>query len=162
MKKKPYIIAFFFFIIDFISKQIIINTMFEGQSIKLIDNFFYITYVRNTGAAWSILSDQRILLLIVSVIVLYLINQTMNKENLSKLENIIYGVIIGGIIGNLFDRAYSASVIDFLDFKIFGYDYPVFNFADIFIVVGIIILIIIYIRKEYYGKNSSRRRKTSH
>ena len=159
MKKKPYIIAFFFFIIDFISKQIVINTMVEGHSIKIIDNFFYLTYVRNTGAAWSILRDQRILLLIATVIGLYLINQIMNKETLSNLENIIYGMLIGGIIGNLFDRIYTSAVIDFLDFKIFCYDFPVFNLADTFIVIGFIIIIIFYIRKEHYGKNSSRRRK---
>ena len=146
MKKEPYIIALFFFLLDFISKQVIIHTIPLNESIKVIDKFFYLTYVRNKGAAFSILQDRRILLLIISVIALFLINKYMNKEELNKLESISYGMIIGGIIGNLFDRVFNSYVIDFLDFKIFGYNYPVFNLADSFIVIGIIIMIILSIK----------------
>lgn len=158
MKKKPYIIAFFFFIIDLFSKQLINQIMSVGESVKVINNFFYITYTRNTGAAWSILEDKRILLLIISVIVLYFINKYMNKEVLDKFESFTYGMIIGGIVGNLFDRIFLGYVIDFIDFKLFGYDYPIFNLADTFIVVGIILLFIISVRKEYHEKNRSRRK----
>ena len=158
MKKRPYIIAFLFFIIDLISKLLISNLLELGKSIKLINNFFYITHVRNLGAAWSILEDQRILLLIVSVLVLFLINKFMNKEELNKMESLSYGMIIGGIIGNLFDRIVYGYVIDFIDFRIFGYNYPVFNLADTFIVIGIIIMVIINIRKEYHERNFSRRK----
>lgn len=158
MKKEPYIIAFFFFSIDLCSKQLVAHFMNVGQSIKLINNFFYLTYARNKGAAWSILEDKRILLLIITVLVLFLINKYMNKEKLSKLENFTYGMIIGGIVGNLFDRIVYGYVIDFLDFKLFGYDYPIFNLADSFIVVGVIILIIMYIRSEYHARNKSRRK----
>ncbi len=158
MKKRPYIIAFIFFLIDLISKQIIMHVMNLNESIKVIPHFFSLTYVRNNGAAWSILKDERILLMIVTVIVLFLINKYMNREELSKIEELTYGIIIGGIVGNLFDRIIYGSVIDFLDFNIFGYNYPVFNLADTFIVVGIMLLIIVSIRKEHYGKNSSRRR----
>ena len=63
----------------------------------------------------------------------------------SKIENLSYGMIIGGIIGNLFDRIFYNYVIDFLDFKIFGYDYPIFNLADTFIVIGVILLVINYL-----------------
>ena len=158
MKKKPYIIAFFFFIIDLLTKQLINQIMNVGQSVKVINNFFYITYTHNKGAAWSILEDQRILLMIITVIVLFLINKFMNKEELSKLENVSYGMIIGGIIGNLFDRIFLGYVIDFIDFKIFGYDYPIFNLADSFIVIGIIIMAIISIRKELHERSKSRRK----
>ena len=146
--KKPYIIAFLFFIIDFISNQIIMNTIKLDESITVIKNFFYLTYTKNTGAAWSILKDERIPLLILTVIVLFFINKYINKEKLSKKENIIYGIIIGGIIGNFFDRLVYGSVIDFLDFYIFGYNYPIFNFADCFIVIGMILLIIMEFRKD--------------
>ena len=158
MKKKPYLIAFLFFLIDLISKQVVINTLKLNESILVIKNFFYLTYTKNNGAAWSILKDQRILLLIVSVLVLFLINKYMNKEKLSKIEEFTYGMIIGGILGNFFDRIIYGSVIDFLDFKIFGYNYPIFNLADTFIVVGIILLIIISIRKEHYEKYQSNRK----
>ncbi len=148
MKKEPYIIAFFFFIIDLLSKQLIDHIMKLGESVKVINNFFYITYTHNTGAAWSILEDHRILLLIITVIALFLINKYMNKENLSKLENIAYGIIIGGIVGNLFDRIFYGYVIDFIDFKLFGYNYPIFNLADSFIVIGVILLIISEIKSH--------------
>ena len=156
MKKKPYVIASFFFLIDFISKLIISNKLSLGQSKQIIHNFFYITYVRNKGAAWSILEDHRILLLIITVISLFLINKYMNKEKLSKIEELIYGLIIGGIVGNLFDRLIYSAVIDFLDFRIFGYNYPVFNFADTFIVIGILALIIFSLRKDYLMKKKKK------
>ena len=82
----------------------------------------------------------------------------MNKEEINKIESISYGMIIGGIIGNLFDRIIYSYVIDFLDFRIFGYHYPVFNLADSFIVIGIIMMIILTIRKEYHERNNSRRK----
>lgn len=154
MKKKPYLIALFFFIIDLISKQVIIHTISLNTSIQVINNFFYLTYVKNSGAAWSILKDERILLLIISVIVLFLINKYMNKEKLSKLEELSYGLIIGGIFGNLFDRVIYGFVIDFLDFKIFGYNYPIFNLADTFIVIGVILMLIISFRKDRLWKKS--------
>ena len=158
MKKKPYIIAFLFFIIDLISKQLVMHLMVLGEKNVIIKNFFYLTYTENKGAAWSILEDKRILLLIITVFVLFLINKYMNKEKLSKMEEFTYGMIIGGIIGNLFDRVFYGSVVDFLDFKIFGYNYPVFNLADSFIVIGIILLMIISIRGEYHERNKSRRK----
>ena len=158
MKKKPYIIAFFFFIIDLISKQLVMNLMNLSEEIKIIDNFFYLTYTKNSGAAWSILENKRILLLIVTVFVLFLINKYINKEKLSKLESFTYGMIIGGIVGNLFDRIFYQAVTDFLDFRIFGYNYPIFNLADCFIVIGVILLIIMSIRSEYSERVKSTRK----
>lgn len=157
MKKKPYIIAFFIFLIDLVSKQIISHILSFQKSVPIIKNFFYLTYTKNDGAAWSILKNQRILLLILTVIVLFIINQYLNRESFKKNEEIVYGMIIGGIIGNFFDRLLYGYVIDFLDFKIFGYNYPVFNLADSFIVIGIILLIIIEIRKDKHGRSNSRR-----
>ena len=126
------------------------------ESIKVIKNFFYLTYTRNTGAAFSILEDGRILCLVVTVIALLFINKYMNKEYIKGIDNIIYGMIIGGILGNLLDRIVYGYVIDFLDFKIFGYNYPVFNLADTFIVVGAILLIITGIYKDYKKKKISK------
>lgn len=152
MNKKPYIIALCFFIIDLISKQIVIRLIPLHESIKVIKNFFYLTYTRNTGAAFSILEDARILLLIVTIIALFFINKFMNKEKIKGIDNFIYGIIIGGILGNLFDRIVYGYVIDFLDFKIFGYNYPVFNLADTFIVVGALMLIGTSLYNDYIKK----------
>lgn len=152
MNKKPYIIALCFFVLDLISKQLVIRLIPLHRSITVIKNFFYLTYTRNTGAAFSILEDARILLLVVTVVALFFINKFMNKEEIKGIENLIYGIIIGGIFGNLFDRVVYGSVIDFLNFKIFGYNYPVFNLADTFIVIGVIMLVITNLYRDYLKK----------
>ena len=148
MKKRIYYLAILFFIIDIIVKQIVVRTMDLYQSIKIIPNFFYLTYTRNTGAAFSILQNQSILILLITVIALFVIYRYINKETLSNKEMLGYSLIIGGTLGNLWDRIIYKYVIDFFDFRLFGYHYPVFNTADSFIVIGIIFLIIISIIKE--------------
>ncbi len=134
--------------VDLISKQVISHVLELNKSVPIINNFFYLTYTRNNGAAWSILQDKRITLLILTVIVLYVIHKNIKNEYLSNIEHLSYGMLLGGIIGNFFDRLTYGSVIDFLDFYIFGYNYPIFNFADCFIVVGIILIIIYNFRKD--------------
>ena len=129
-----------------------------NESIKVIKNFFYLTLAHNNGAAFSILKDRQILLIIMTVIALFFIYKYMNKEDMNKLEGFAFSMITGGILGNLFDRVVYNYVIDFLDFKIFGYDYPIFNFADTFIVIGVILLVINYF-KELRNERSSSRRK---
>lgn len=153
-----YIICIILLIIDFISKRIVISNLELGKSIKVIKNFFYLTYTRNTGAAFSILEDSQILLIIITVIILFFINKNLNRSKLSKSETISFGLILGGILGNLYDRIAYKYVIDFLDFKIFGYNYPIFNLADTFIVIGVFILLIKYIKEDIHERNNSKRK----
>ena len=67
----------------------------------------------------------------------------IKNKNLGRKEWITYGILLGGIIGNLIDRIKTGAVIDYLDFTFFGYPYPIFNFADICIVVSILGLFLI-------------------
>lgn len=124
--------------------KILINKFIDlNSTIIVIKNFLSITYVRNIGAAWSILSGSRFLLIGIALIVLFCIYFFVLKEGkLKKIEIIYYGMLTGGIIGNLIDRVIYGYVIDYLDFKIFGYNYPIFNLADSFIVVSVILMII--------------------
>lgn len=142
MKKSIWILVICLFI-DQLIKNIIINFLSIGESINIINNFFSITYVRNSGAAFSILESNTILLIIISILVLIFIFKYISKDNLSNLEYVLYGVLSGGICGNLFDRVVYRSVIDYLDFNIFGYNFPIFNFADILIVVSMFLIILI-------------------
>ncbi|MBP5683628.1 MAG: signal peptidase II [Bacilli bacterium] len=158
MKKKYLIITFIFFFVDLISKIIMSKILEVNESIKIIKNFFYITLAHNSGAAFSILKDQQILLIIITVIALFYIYKYMNKEDMKRLEGFAFSMITGGILGNLFDRIIYNYVIDFLDFKIFGYDYPIFNFADTFIVIGVILLVINYFKELRYERSNSRRK----
>lgn len=148
MKKKIIFIAFFLLIIDVVTK-ILIDFNFELlESNVLIKGFFSITKVYNYGASWSVLAGHRILLILVTLVILGIILYYQRKFKLNTRNIIAFGLLYAGIIGNLIDRIVYGYVIDFLDFNIFGYDYPVFNFADICIVSGILFLIIAIYKKE--------------
>lgn len=142
-------------LLDQISKVIAINNLVEGRSITLINKFFYWTLCYNTGGAWSIFSDNTIMLVVISIIALCLIVYTLFKSK-SKLYDIAASVFMGGLIGNLIDRVSKGKVTDFIDFVIFGYDFPVFNIADIFIVVSaVVILIAVFKEEKENGKEDS-------
>lgn len=141
--KKVYIIALISLIIDQIVKILVSNYLILGQTTKIINNFFYLTYVQNTGAAFSILIGYRYILIIINLIFLYyLYKYTKKQTNPNKLAILSHGLLLGGIIGNLIDRIVYGYVIDYLDFMIFNYNFPIFNLADTFIVIGCIILVI--------------------
>lgn len=146
---KVYFIALIVFLMDFLSKNFVINNFELLKSIELIPNFFYITYLQNTGAAWSMFRNGSLFIAIISFIIFILISNYIKKLKLENIWSIIsFGFLLGGILGNFIDRVVYGYVIDFLDFKIFGYDYPVFNFADIMIVVGTIMIVIKIIRGD--------------
>ena len=151
MKKKLsiIIIAIFGIALDQISKLYIASNLILYKKNPIINNFFNITYVQNKGAAWGILDGNTVLLVLITLIALFIIIRFIFKEeNLTKLDILSYGLLLGGITGNFIDRILRGFVIDFLDFYIFGYDFPVFNIADIMIVVSVIIMVISYLRGD--------------
>ena len=106
-------------------------------------------YLKNTGAAFSILEDSTPLLVIISVIVIVLLDRSIKKTSkFTNLEEISLGLIMGGIFGNLIDRIIHHGVIDYLSFRIFKYNFPVFNLADISIVIGVGLYIISIIKDK--------------
>lgn len=154
-----YFIVSILIIIDQLSKFIVVNYIKLNQEISIIDNFFKFTYVRNTGAAFGVLQNQKNLFIIITLIILFLLiyYYEKNKKVYSSLEiKIIYVLIIAGAIGNLIDRIFRGYVVDMLDFEVINY--PVFNIADCFVVIGVALLIrkIIFYKenKEKYNKIS--------
>ena len=147
--KKVYIIAIITFLIDFASKLLITNLLELNSGKVVIKNFFSITYIGNTGGAWGILSNSTLLLVAITIVFLGLCLYFIEKNKTSSFEKTCYGLMLGGILGNLVDRSLRGYVVDFLNFKIFGYDYPVFNLADCFIVIGLFLMIIYYIRAGF-------------
>ena len=148
-KKIIYSLLSIVFILDQIIKLLIMKFIHENQIITIIPNFFSLTFVKNTGAAFSILEGKTSLLIIISVFFITLIHEYIKKENnITKLSSISYGLILGGVFGNLIDRIIYKSVIDFLSFKFFGYSFPIFNFADMCITIGILLLIIDIIKEK--------------
>lgn len=136
-------------VIDQISKELINIYLRLNESIKIINNFFYITNAHNYGAAWSILSGNTLILIIITFVSIYLIHK-YTKEYKGIFKYILYG----GIIGNLIDRIFYGYVRDFIDFRIFNYNYPVFNISDICIFIGIFILVIKIVKDEKDGSTS--------
>jgi len=158
MKNREYIykITSIVLIIDQIIKLLINNNMKLYQQIKIIPNFFTIFYVKNTGAAFSILEDSTIFLTIISVVFIVILDRMIKKEKkFTKLSAISLGMIMGGIFGNLIDRIIHHAVIDYLSFKIISYEFPVFNVADIGITVGVVLLIIdMFLEKKENGRRN--------
>ena len=148
-------ISIILLLIDQISKLLVVKLIDINSGIELIKNFFYLTYTHNTGAAFSILTGKRIFLILIAVVILIVIFNYLRKNKIeSKVEKIAFSLVIGGSIGNLLDRIVRGYVIDFLDFKIFGYNFPIFNLADTFIVIGVFLLLIITLtRKEVKHDN---------
>lgn len=129
------------FIIDQAAKALINNNLMMHESRIIIPGFFNLTRVTNTGAAWSFLSDHTWILTLASemLILLLVILFRNNRDNMLRAGICI---VIGGAAGNLFDRIVFGRVTDYLDFWIFGYDFPVFNAADVFVVCGTVFLAI--------------------
>lgn len=131
------------FIIDQIVKLFIGFNINLNTSITVFRNFFYISNVHNYGAAFSILYGNRIFLILVSIIALILVYHFLLKnKKFEWIDIVIYSLLIGGILGNLFDRIIYGYVVDYLDFYIFNYNFPIFNIADICIVCSVILIII--------------------
>jgi len=111
----------------------------EG-SISVIPRFFYIVHVGNTGAAWSMFSGSGIFLSLLAAATLVAIFRWRAALGLrDPITQIAFGMLCGGIVGNLLDRLTRHHVVDFLDFHFGNYIYPTFNIADSGICVGVII-----------------------
>lgn len=148
MRKKAGIIGLIIFIIDILTKYYFENHFVINESKIIIDNFFSLHLVHNSGTSWSILSGNTWILVILSFICLIFILKYMNDFKNTLWNTISFGFLLGGLLGNLFDRITKKYVIDFLSFKIFNYNFPVFNMADIFIVSGVIMIIVSIIKGE--------------
>ncbi len=157
--KKIGIISLIVIIIDRILKVLVTNNFVLNVRNKIIDGFFYITNCHNEGAAFSLFSGNVLFLIFITLIVLFLIYRTINKENVNKIGILAYGLLLGGILGNLYDRIFYGYVIDYLDFRIFNFNFAIFNLADAAIVIGAILLIVFEGSDNDGRKNKDRSRK---
>lgn len=157
--KKIGIISLIVIIIDRILKVLVTNNFVLNVRNKIIDGFFYITNCHNEGAAFSLFSGNVLFLIFITLIVLFLIYRTINKENVNKIGILAYGLLLGGILGNLYDRIFYGYVIDYLDFVIFKFNFAIFNLADAAIVIGAILLILFEGSDNDGRKNKDRSRK---
>lgn len=155
MNKRKMILAIIVFIVDQVLKSIV---QLNNVNVSVIDNFFRLTYYQNTGAAWSILEGHSYILIFVSIIMLILVFNMMYSYENNTFNDIAFGVLLGGILGNLCDRVFCGMVRDFIDLRIFGYEFPVFNIADMAIVIGVILILITTIKGDLKSGNRSKRK----
>ena len=140
---------------DQISKNVVRNTIEKDERIRVFEDNFILTKVENTGAAYSLGSDlvpflKIILLQILPILVLaFLLRQIIIKTSYSKETIIGITFIIGGGIGNLFDRIVHGSVTDFMIMDLGIIKTEIFNMADVSIMIGsLIILITVFLNKN--------------
>lgn len=131
-------------ILDQISKSAAVKYLKGNRPYKIIDNFFQLYYVENRGAAFGILQHKRMFFVIITLIVITVLSLYLIKyySSLNTFARISFAMLIGGAAGNLIDRIRFGYVVDFISFKLLrGYDFPVFNIADIAIVLSTIAII---------------------
>ncbi len=130
--------------IDLITKAWAVKKLMYGPSITIIENFFDLRYVENTGMAWGIGKGLStgifvVLALVAMGVLVYFIVTVPFRH---KFIHFALAIITGGAIGNLIDRLRLGYVVDFIDWHYYQYHWPTFNIADAFISVGITILIV--------------------
>lgn len=140
--------------LDQFTKYLVVSNMKLGEAIPLINGVFQLRYIRNDGAAWSILEGQQIFFVVMTVFVLFFLGKifvTLPEDTKFTPIRIIVVFLTSGAIGNLIDRIWSGevlfkgSVVDFFDFCLINF--PVFNVADIYVSVSMVVLVVLMLFK---------------
>ncbi len=144
------IISVLVLIADFVSKIVVSQNMNIGESIKLIDGVFSLTYIRNKGMAWGMLQNQRWIFIAVTILIVgAIVYYAVKNRDIHYSAKLGMSMIVAGALGNLIDRIfYKNGVIDFFHAEFI--DFPIFNIADISVCIGaalIMIYVIFFERK---------------
>lgn len=133
--------------LDQASKYVVVRAMALGQSVPVWGDFFRLTYIHNPGAAFGLDLGSPLLHLVVSLAALgalaLMYRSTPPSHRLTRWALVL---VLGGALGNIVDRVRLQQVIDFLDFGVGGWRWPVFNLADSFVTVGALLLALTYVR----------------
>lgn len=138
-------------IIDQLTKLLVINNLKSISTFPIIKNVFHLTYVENTGAAFSVFNKNTMALTILTsvfilILLYFLYRETMTNNN--TFMKIGVSFIIGGAIGNLIDRIFRSYVVDFFDLRIINF--AVFNVADLFVTIGAIFVLYVLVFDKSY------------
>lgn len=156
MFKRPLLIALAVLLLDRITKWAIAQTIPLEDAINIIPGFFRLTHLENTGAAFSLFADsaspfRTALLIAFSLAALAVISVLLWKDrSVFHSGTLALSLILGGAVGNLWDRVSDGKVTDFLDFYIGVHHWPPFNVADSAIVVGAALLFMRMLRKDHH------------
>lgn len=147
---------------DQLTKYIAYDRLRHKQSVSILKNWFVLEYVENRGAAFGILQNRQIVFIVGAVAVicvaLYMYTRIPSVKKMIPLR-VCAVLIISGAVGNLYDRIIRRFVVDFFYFKLI--DFPVFNVADCYVVVGCFLFafLILFVYKEDELKFFSKREK---
>jgi signal peptidase II len=155
MPKRPLLIALAVLLLDRLTKWAIAQTLPVEDAVNIIPGFFRLTHLENTGAAFSLFADspspfRTTLLIGFSVAALAVVSVLLWKDrSVFHSGTLALSLILGGAVGNLWDRVSDGKVTDFLDFYIGAHHWPPFNVADSAIVIGALLLFLRMLRKDH-------------
>tara|TARA_X000000368_G_scaffold63991_1_gene45524 strand:- start:2003 stop:2479 length:477 start_codon:yes stop_codon:yes gene_type:complete len=155
MKKMIFLLSLI--LTDQLSKYLILKNFSIGESLNLLP-ILDIYLILNTGIAFSLFNDggtfgRWILVFLVFLVCLYLV-YILITEYLTKYESVALLMILSGGIGNLIDRTFRGYVVDFINFYYESYSFYIFNFADTFITIGVIVYLLdIFVSKSKKNGN---------
>ncbi len=139
-----FILTLVLIIMDQLSKYAAIKYLKNQKPLVIIENFIQFNYVENRGAAFGILQGKRVLFLIITITVVLVIGLYLVKYyyQMTPLTRVSFAMLMAGAIGNLIDRVRLGYVVDFISVKLINrYDFPVFNIADICVVISTIFIV---------------------
>jgi signal peptidase II len=147
MRKYHFLIAFLIVVFDRLAKWVVDKNIALHESVAIVPGFFHLTHVENRGAAFGLFaespSERKIAVLVLFSLVALVVVSALLWKNSHAMTTTGVGLalILGGALGNLWDRLVSGHVVDFLDFYVGSYHWPAFNLADSAIVIGALLLV---------------------
>ncbi len=139
------------FCIDWLSKFYVKLNLSPGASVPIINDFFYLTYLKNRGIIFGLFFPPTISIIVVSGIIIAVLLFLLGKISLkSRWQKISLGLLWGGLLANFLDRLWDGNVVDFLNFRF----WPVFNVADITICIGAALLFIEILKSNYLSRST--------
>ena len=143
--------------LDLVTKYVFDDILKDGQTLTVIPYLFNFKIYYNTGAAWGILAGKQVFLIVLSLVFMAIfVFYYVKEQNKTWLLNIAFGFLFAGCLGNLYDRIVLGYVRDFIQFD-FWQAFPIFNFADAALCIGVVLFIIYLI--IYFVKNSKKTSK---
>ncbi len=147
MRKYHFLLAAMVVLLDRLAKWLVASNIALHDSIVVLPGFFRITHVQNHGAAFGLFDDSPsawkiTVLILFSIVAMVIVTALLWKNShVMNATGVGLALVLGGAVGNLWDRVVAHHVVDFLDFYLGGYHWPAFNLADSAIVIGALLLV---------------------
>jgi signal peptidase II len=162
MRRHHFVLALLVVLLDRFSKWLVASRIGLHDSVPVLPGFFRLTHVQNSGAAFGLFADSSsewkvAILILFSLLALAVVSALLWKNShVITTTGVGLALILGGAVGNLWDRLLTGHVVDFLDFYLGSYHWPAFNIADSAIVIGALLLVseILFARSPAEVKNS--------